>query len=298
MHSINKVLGRKLFANNYKQFSAATFRATDLTIDQAEIRKIKPFTLNKVPFGTMFTDHMLMCDWTKEDGWAAPQIVPYGPIKIETSATSLHYGISVHEGCNVVENQKTGKLQGFRIKDHIKGLNDSSEHLDMPTFEADELIGCLSKLVNLDKDWIHIDSKEPDQFYTRFCHFSTDKTLGVRTAQSTKLLAFLNPVKIKHSPISLKCSVGVNKNWPLGHGSYRVSGNLGPLIPTVADARNNGFDDVLWLLDDYITEMTVMNVFTLWQSRYGHYELITPPDDGTILNGITRQTIVDLADEI
>jgi|TARA_B110000285_G_scaffold144214_1_gene161102 branched-chain amino acid aminotransferase len=104
MHSINKVLGRKLFANNYKQFSAATFRATDLTIDQAEIRKIKPFTLNKVPFGTMFTDHMLMCDWTKEDGWAAPQIVPYGPIKIETSATSLHYGISVHEGCNVVEN--------------------------------------------------------------------------------------------------------------------------------------------------------------------------------------------------
>jgi branched-chain amino acid aminotransferase len=52
----------------------------------------------------MFTDHMLSCDWTKEHGWAAPQIVPYGPIKIETSATSLHYGISVHEGCNVVEN--------------------------------------------------------------------------------------------------------------------------------------------------------------------------------------------------
>jgi branched-chain amino acid aminotransferase len=101
---------------------------------------------------------------------------------------------------------------------------------------------------------------------------------------------------MKHSPISLKASVGVNKNWPLGHGSYRVSGNLGPLIPTVADARNNGFDDVLWLLDDYITEMTVMNVFVLTQSRYGHYELITPPDDGTILNGITRQTIVDLSE--
>ena len=106
----------------------------------------------------------------------------------------------------------------------------------------------------------------------------------------------LNPVKVKHRPVNLKCSVGVNKNWPLGHGAYRVSGNLGPLIPTVADARANGFDDVLWLLDDYITEMTIMNVFVLMQSRYGHYELVTSPDDGTILNGVTRQTIIDLKD--
>jgi branched-chain amino acid aminotransferase len=98
----------------------------------------------------------------------------------------------------------------------------------------------------------------------------------------------LNPVRLKHRPISLKCSFGVNKNWPLGHGAHRVGGNLGPLIPTVAEARENGFDDVLWLLDDYITEMTIQNVFILWMSRYGHYELVTPPDDGTILNGVTR----------
>ena len=62
----------------------------------------------------------------------------------------------------------------------------------------------------------------------------------------------------------------------------------------VADARQNGFDDVLWLLDDYITEMTILNVFVFWQSRYGHYELVTPPNDGTILNSVTRQTICDL----
>jgi len=127
-------------------------------------------------------------------------------------------------------------------------------------------------------------------------HFSTDKTLGVRSPHNTKLLGMLNPVKLKHAPIDLKCSVGVNKNWPLGHGAFRLGANLGPLIPTVADARDNGFDDVLWLLDDYLTEMTVMNVFTLWQSRYGDYELVTPPNDGTILNGITRQTILDVAD--
>lgn len=108
----------------------------------------------------------------------------------------------------------------------------------------------------------------------------------------------LNPVLLNQKSISLKCSYNVNKNWPLGHGQYRVSGNLGPLMPSVTDAKMNGFDDVLWLLDDYIKEMTILNVFMLQQSRYGHLELLTPPDDGCILNGVTRQTIIDMAPEI
>lgn len=157
----------------------------------------------------------------------------------------------------------------------------------MPGFDHEELLGCIKELVNLDREWISIDA-EPDQFYTRLVHFSTDKTLGVRPPQNTKLMAMCNPVRLKHRPVNLKCSVGTNKNWPLGHGAFRLAGNLGPLIPTVADARQNGFDDVLWLLDDYITEMTILNVFVFWQSRYGHYELVTPPNDGTILNSVTR----------
>jgi branched-chain amino acid aminotransferase len=194
--------------------------------------------------------------------------MPYGPIKVETSATALHYGISVFEGLNIVENRHTGKLQGFRVHDHLKALNDSSSHLDMPTFCTEEFIQCFKQLVVMDKDWIQVED-DLDQFYARILHFSTDKTLGVRTAQSTKLIAMLNPIRLKPRPISLKCSVGVNKNWPLGHGQHRLSGNLGPLIPTVAEARENGFDDVLWLLDGNITEMTIQNVFVLWMSRYG-----------------------------
>lgn len=108
----------------------------------------------------------------------------------------------------------------------------------------------------------------------------------------------LNPLQLKQRSVSVKCSTDVNKNWPLGHGRYRVSGNLGPLVPSVSDAKNNGFDDVLWLLDDYIKEMTILNVFLLQISRYGTLELITPPDDGCILNSISRQTIIDMKDEI
>ena len=69
-------------------------------------------------------------------------------------------------------------------------------------------------------------------------------------------------------------------------------------MPAVTDAKNNGFDDVLWLLDDYIKEMTILNVFVAQISRYGNIELLTPPNDGCILNGVTRQTLIDMKDEI
>lgn len=169
----------------------------------------------------------------------------------------------------------------------------------MPTFDIDELALCLKQLAQLDKAWL-LESQEPDHLFIRLLHMSTDKTLGVRTPQNTKLVAIVNPVLLmdKNSAISLKCSTDVKRNWPLGHGRYRISGNFGPILPSVTDAKENGFDDVLWLLDDYVMEMTQHNIFVLQQSRFGNLELLTPPDNGCILNGVTRQTIVDMADEI
>ena len=92
-------------------------------------------------------------------------------------------------------------------------------------------------------------------------HASTDEVLGVRTSQMSKILCFLCPAFMKNKNLSVKCSDGVNKNWPLGHGQYTLGGNLGPLVPSITEAKNNGFDDVLWLLDEYVQEMTVLNVF-------------------------------------
>lgn len=97
---------------------------------------------------------------------------------------------------------------------------------------------------------------------------------------------------MKNRDLSLKCADGAYKNWPLGHGEFRVSGNIGPLVPVVHDAKQNGFDDVLWMLDDYIKEMTILNVFIYWKSRIGELEIITPLDDGCIFNGTTRRSIV------
>lgn len=108
------------------------------------------------------------------------------------------------------------------------------------------------------------------------------------------MFAIISPSRMKNNPIKIKCAHGVYKNWPLGHGEFRISGNLGPLVPTVHEAKQNGFDDVLWMLDDYIKELTILNVFVLWKSRYGDIELITPNSDGCIYNGVMRRSIVDL----
>ena len=160
---------------------------------------------------------MLSIDWTMAGGWQKPEIIPYGPIRLETSATVLHYGLSCHEGISVVKNAKTGKLQAFRAKEHLQAFQYSSEHLDLPLFDSNELLNCVKELVLLDKDWMYANDA-PELFYTRLVHFSTDKTLGVRTAHATKILAIINPVKLKQKPITLKCSTNVEKSWPLGHG--------------------------------------------------------------------------------
>ena len=141
---------------NAKVAHASTFKATDLTTHPIDVRKIKPVSEKELVFGRHFTDHMLSIDWTKDAGWAAPEIIPFGPIKMETSSSSLHYGISVHEGISVLENAKSGKMQAFRAADHLKAFHDSSAHLDMPLFDTQELHECIKELVTLDKDWIKI----------------------------------------------------------------------------------------------------------------------------------------------
>jgi branched-subunit amino acid aminotransferase/4-amino-4-deoxychorismate lyase len=119
-------------------------------------------------------------------------------------------------------------------------------------------------------DWFpYLGHDTPSQLYLRLAHISTDEVLGVRTAKRTKIFGILNPTTLRPKTLRLKCATDVFKNWPLGHGSFRVASNFGPLSPTIQDAKKNGFDDVLWTLDGFVKEMTVINVFAVIKSRYG-----------------------------
>jgi len=128
-------------------------QAKDLTIKQTDCPAVKPENPSAYSFGKLFTDHMLQADWDINNGWGKPRIVPYEPIKIDTTASSLHYGISAFEGISVVKNAKTGKSQAFRTCTNLKSFLNGSEHLDLPAFDTNELLECLKKLVSIDKSW-------------------------------------------------------------------------------------------------------------------------------------------------
>ena len=167
----------------------------------------------------------------------------------------------------------------------------------MPVFDSNQWFNCIKLLAEMDKDWFP-NFDDSGQIYLRMAHISNESTMGVKTPSQTKVFAILNPTSLRQKPLSLKCSHDVNKNWPLGHGQYTVSGNLGPLVPYVSEAKINGFDDVLWLLDDYVQEMTILNVFFVIKNRYGYLKLYTPLDNGCILSGITRQSIMEMREQI
>ena len=174
---------------------------------------------------------MLSIDFTAEKGWDVPKIVPYQEIPIAITASSLHYGISAYEGISVVQNAQTGVPQAFRIRDNLKSFHETNDHLDLPNFDPEELVGCIKSLVNVDKSWFPEINGLNSQLYVRVNHVSTDPMLGVKSPKFTKLYAILSPTTFKNKSLKVKCAYDVFKNWPLGHGQYRVSGNLGPLVP-------------------------------------------------------------------
>ena len=124
-----------------------------MEINERKIKLLKPDRSQPgvYIFGNHFTDHMFEVDYDKFlGGWQKPNIKPYGPLKISTSATGLHYGISCFEGMSVVRNSRTSVPQAFRTNDIMTSFRNSTEHLDMPTFDIEELLKCLKQLVILD----------------------------------------------------------------------------------------------------------------------------------------------------
>lgn len=115
-----------------------------------------------------------------------------------------------------------------------------------------------------------------------------DATLGVKTAGASQFNVFLSPTSTSQKALRVKTEGEIHKNWPRAHSDFMISSIYGPLSPTMGKARNEGFDTVLWLVDDYIKELTYGNIFIHQKSRYGPHEVITPKADGTILSGITR----------
>jgi branched-chain amino acid aminotransferase len=252
----------------------------------------------QLTFGATFSDHMLRVHWTAAEGWGAPAITPYGQICLDPSAVVFHYGLECFEGMKAYKD-RAGLLRLFRPDMNMRRLAKSCHRLTLPTFHEGELLECIKELVRRDRDWV--PEARGYSLYLRPTAIGTQTSLGVGPSNRAMLFVIASPVgpyyKTGFAAVSLYATKEFVRAWPGGTGDSKVGGNYAPGIRPQIQVAQQGYAQNLWLFgpQDNITEVGTMNLFLLWTNEQGQRELVTPPLDGTILPGVTRDSILALA---
>uniref|UniRef100_A0A8C5YHC0 Branched-chain-amino-acid aminotransferase n=1 Tax=Microcebus murinus TaxID=30608 RepID=A0A8C5YHC0_MICMU len=278
--------------------AAETFKAKDLVITPATILKGKPDPKALV-FGTVFTDHMLTVEWSSKCGWEKPHIKPFQNLSLHPASSALHYAVELFEGLKAFRGVDN-KIRLFRPNLNMSRMHRSAVRSTLPVFDEEELLECIQQLVKLDREWVPYSTSA--SLYIRPTLIGTEASLGVKKPSKALLFVILSPVGPYFSsgtfnPVSLWANPKYVRAWKGGTGDYKVGGNYGSSLFAQCEAMDNGCQQVLWLHgeDKQLTEVGTMNLFLYWINEHGEEELATPPLDGTILPGVTRQSILDLA---
>jgi branched-chain amino acid aminotransferase len=248
----------------------------------------------RLGFGRYFSDHMLIADWQPERGWYDQRIVPYAPFVLDPSAAVFHYGQEVFEGLKAYP-QPNADIALFRPEMNLARLNRSAERLALPQVPAALFLNGLKQLLHLDRDWV--PSAEGASLYIRPALIATEAQLGVHPARQCRFFIILSPVGAYYAagfkPIRILVEDRLVRAAPGGTGAAKTGGNYAASLLAARDAAQRGYDQVLWpdaLEHRFIEEVGAMNIFCV---RAG--ELLTPPLSGSFLDGITRDSILQLA---
>lgn len=250
------------------------------------------------------TDHMITASWSQSHGWASPELKPYGPFQIMPTSSVLHYATECFEGLKLYRGHD-GRLRLFRPKLNCQRMLRSATRIALPTFPPDELLKLIVKLCAVDgPKWLP-KSRSGSFLYIRPALIADDPAIGV--AKPQQALLFIIIVCFPSLNFSQRPQPGMKlfasrddmvRAWPGGFGYAKLGANYGPTLAAQAEARQRGYDQVLWLLgkDGAITEAGASNFFLIWKTKDGRNELVTAPlEDNIILDGITRRSIIDLA---
>lgn len=264
-----------------------------LSITKSDTLKQRPDD-SDLTFGTIFTDHMFNMDYTPEKGWNNPRIDPYAPIVMDPATMVLHYGQAIFEGLKAYRTE-SGEIQLFRPKDNFKRLNRSAHALCIPKIDEDFVFDALKELLKIEKDWV--PSAPETSLYIRPTIISMDPFLGVRASYNYRFFIILSPVGVYYSEGFNPVKIWVTKNHVRavrgGLGEAKTAGNYAASLYAGEEAHKNGYTQVLWLdgvEQKYVEEVGSMNIFFVIDD-----ELITPMLSGSILPGITRDSIITLA---
>lgn len=264
----------------------------EMTIRKTVQPKEKPSAEN-LSFGTEFTDHMFVMDYTEGTGWHDARIMPYEPFLMDPAAIVLHYGQTVFEGLKAYVTEEK-EIVLFRPEENMKRLNRSNERMCMPAFDEEFVLDALKELVRVDRDWI--PDKEGTSLYIRPFIFATQPYLGVAPSNTYQFMIILSPVGAYYkegiNPVKIAVESDFVRAAAGGTGSAKTAGNYAGAMKAQEVAEAGGYSQVLWLdakEHRYIEEVGAMNVFFKIDG-----EVITPALNGSILEGVTRKSVLEL----
>ncbi|MBU0986659.1 MAG: branched-chain amino acid aminotransferase, partial [Proteobacteria bacterium] len=267
-----------------------------------EIKVSKSTTIGQKPhpkdselgFGKYTTDHMFLMDYTRKKGWHNPRIEPYGDLKLDPAAMVLHYNQEVFEGLKAY-HLKDGGIGLFRPDKNFERMNASARRMVMPEVDFSFIFEALKKLILLDREWI--PKSEGTSLYIRPTMIANEPALGVRPADQYLFYIILGPVGAYYpegfSPTKIYVSDEYVRAVKGGAGEAKTSGNYGPTLIASKQAAEKGYTQVLWIdakERKYVEEVGTSNIFFMINN-----ELVTPPLKGTILPGVTRDSVIQIA---
>jgi branched-chain amino acid aminotransferase len=248
-------------------------------------------------FGDVFTDHMFMMEYDEGHGWHDPRIVPYAPLTLDPACCVLHYAQAVFDGLKAFRGVD-GKVRIFRGDKHAARLNRSCELLCIPPLDATLVQDSFAALVGADADWV--PSKRGTALYIRPTVIATETFLGVHPSKSYLYYVILSPVGAYYkeglNPVKILATDQHVRAVPGGLGAAKTAANYAASLYAAQDAERQGFTQVLWLDGrhrEFIDEVGTMNIML----RIGDTVITPPLTSGTILDGITRNSVLQLLED-
>lgn len=261
-----------------------------MKIKEIETSRINEVDFTNLEFGTVFTDHMFSCDYINGE-WVNPEIIPYQPISVSPASRVFHYGQACFEGMKAYKDINN-KIWLFRPDENYKRIIKSSLRLAMPEFPENLFFEGLNNLLKLDSDWIKPGLG--NSLYIRPFIFATEGSINATEANQYKFMIICAPASSYYSgEVRVKIEKSFSRAAKGGVGYAKAAGNYAAQFYPTTLAKNEGFQQIIWTDSsnhEYIEEAGTMNLFF----RIGN-KLITAPTSDSILDGVTRKSLIQIA---
>ena len=263
-----------------------------------KLSKVKSSKISKVDFSDLgfckyYTDHMFVCEYENND-WKNFRIIPFQDLNLSPACTTLHYGQTIFEGLKAYKNEKD-EILIFRPDKNAKRFNSSAERMCMPSFPEKYFINSIEELLKIEKDWV--PKGEENSLYIRPLMFAIDPYIGIKPADKYLFIIICGLAGGYYSePVNVKIETEYTRAVKGGVGYAKTAANYAAALYPAVQAQKEGFHQLIWTdgkEHNFVEESGTMNLFFVIDNK-----LITPPLGDTVLDGVTRDSIISVCPEL